>query len=1222
MTKQARIIWAAAIVLALTNCTFRKPTTQTVAPSGTNDSKIKVEKSFFTGKDASGNQKRFLFGRAPEREIGYFAEMLNTHGVPEFEHTNIEFRISDTELIGYAINPTYPNDISRAQALIKIPIESHFYYERKKDGNGRDTNEMIENTERSHPSARPFMKLDLTRMKVIAGATQFGGYRSVLATEGTATISDIEFIKEQGFLGFSMQTDGGIWGSNQATHRVNLLAYTHNPNFQKTPFHEQNYKFMNVLHVMGMKTETQKQKLFAAHWDLNREHKVILTGFPKQYEHLGFATVEAWNKAFQDIGAIPKNYRPFVAEVKELKHPFDLRYTSLHWVSDIRISMASPLGVGVTTADNLNGEVLWGKVTVYGGYIEEYLKSNMPASGVVASMGRVRFADSLFNMMGFSKNFSIPSQLTNVNVPQLMTRNSDQLLETHATLIRQALQKRDELERLKNVPQGKPGASGNVELNDANMKLSPEHVRTLFAEMGRMVDQMNRTHNNSVQLGQLVSSSGMDRLLSRLSEGKEEDKQLLNLKRMNPQQQFETLAREHTRTDCSDRTLQDVVGGWGVAIKQAKNADMQFLMDSIIYELLLHEMGHMIGLGHQFKENILPEKGSVPDAIYNQLSDLATPEAGYANMTSVMGYRSPRAEIGSYAHAYAGNKRKAQDAIVPGEQDKLVLRYLYKQQVATYTPGEEKFRYYRVPDNGIIPTNFGGRKTSYFPQCNDMEASYGLDPYCNRFDMGHDAKTIVTSYFDFLKDTMIQRMISFGDARNLDAASAEFNLWMTSLRSFSRVRVFYDYMRAKMETDMPFETAQLLQNEEAIYDFSNACTTGSKNDRVKGQLEKLFAKSPQIRELCEVNTIILKEYANILSLSISDNAKVDFTNYFFPSGLTGGEVDYDYSRAIGTWRELGAFPMKLAALFAMETATPFVTFGPYIFPIPNFDTPERRYAMVSLYPREYTMARTATVKSNLRFANVHAGEATRIGKSVLYMGVLPHIVGQHNDSKRLPPQFMQRLRSQSNFDVGYVAVLLKKAENQTDKYIAKKFIPTIYDLNTGKEANATEAYLLPEGEVVVKAENTFLVPVSKFQFLNDEVGFVFAYRLTFYEDDEDVLSSVSPKTALRDLHDQTLDACLKGKNNEQNGLSMYFNPTNEAFKGFSMPPNISVDKDKQRIFKESIRLAYQDYYGQTKGIQPVQATCQDAVQGLRMVISAAAVLNGFWLPYAGDYIQN
>lgn len=1184
------------------------------------------------GKDASGRQKRFLFGRAPEREIGYVAEMLNTHGVPEFEHTNIEFRISNQQLIGYAVNPSYPNDVTRWQALIKIPIESHFYYERKKDANGRDTNEMIENTERSHESARPFMKLDLSRMKVITLGTQYGGLRTQLAAMGDATISDIEFVKEEGFLGFSMQSDGGTFGANQATHRVNLLAYDHNPKFKATPFHEQNYKYMNVLHVMGKKTETQKQLLYAAHWDVRKQRKVILTGFPKEYEHLGIATVEAWNKAFQEIGAVSKNFRPFDPEIRELKHPFDLRYTTLHWVSDIRISMASPLGVGVTTADTSNGEILWGKVTVYGGYIEEYLKANLPANGVVASSGKVRFADSFFNMVGFNKTFSLPPQLANLNaasIAQLSGINSDRLLDTHAALIREALKKRDDQERLKSVPHAKPGVSGDVDLKEGITSIGPNEVRLLFNKMAELVDQQNRNQNNSVQLGQLATGSGLDRLMSRLSDAKEDEAQLTELKRLNPKQQFEALARQHSRNDCSDRKIQDVIGGWGSAIRKLEHANMQFLMDSIIYELLLHEMGHMIGLGHQFKENILPEKGSVPDAIYNRLAELATPEAGYGNMTSVMGYRSPRAEINSYAHAHKNNKRKAVEAIVPGEQDKLVLRYLYRQQVATYTPGESNFRFHEVPQNGIIPANVNGKKTTYFPQCNDMEASYGLDPYCNRFDMGNDAKTIVTSYFDFLKDTMVHRMISFSDSRDLDAASAEFHLWVNSLRSFSRVRVFYDYMRAKMETELPHETAKLLQNEEAIYDFSNACTTGAKNSRVAGELNEIFEKKPQIRELCEVNALILNEYAKILSLSIADNAKVDFENYFFPSGITGGDVSYDESRLIGTWRELGAFPMKLAALFAMETATPFVTYGPYVFPIPNFDTPERRYTMVSLYPREYTMARTATVKSNLRFANVHAGEGTRIGKSVLYMGMLPYIVGQHNDSSRLPPQFMQRLRSQSNFDIGYVAVLLKKAENKDDKYTAKKFIPTIFDLNTGKDANASEAYLMPEGEVIVKAEDTFLVPVSKFQFLNDETGFVFAYRLTFYDDDEDVLSSVSPKTALRDLHDETLAACTKGKDNEQNGLSIYFTPTNNDFEGFKMPPNISVDKDKQRLFKESIRIAYQNYYanktkdGKVRGTKaPAHATCQDAVQGLRMVVSAAAILNGFWLPYAGDYIQN
>jgi len=1207
-----------AVIAVTTQCTFRSPTTQTVAPSGSNDATAKVEKSFFVGKDKSGRQKRFIFGVAPERELGWVAEVLNTHGVPEFEHANLEFRVTEKYLVGLKVNPSYPNDSSRWSELIKIPITSHYYHEPRKDQTGRNANEMIENTERSHWSARPFIKLDLTGTKLVNRS--FGHNFYTLGFEGAGSISDIEFDMNQGFLGFSLRTDGGGSAVNQAVYRVNLKSFDHNPNFKKTPFHEQNYKFMNVLHVMGQKTETQEQVLFAAHWDLSKQHKILLTGFPKQYEKLGIATVEAWNKTLQDIGAVSKDWRPFIPVVKELKHAFDLRYTAMHWVQDIRISQSSPLGVGVTTADSSNGEIIWGKVTVYGGYIDDYVKGNTPAVSAAKS-GRVRFFDSLFSAFGLNKVITAPPQIESLQASakdHLNLLNSENLMKIHAEKLTEAL-RRSEQERHKRertVPTD----------IDQKTQITPEQIRTLYTGMKQSLEMMNSQGTPQLTVNQLSQAYGLDRLMSRIGQAglDEEDAVAKHLRTLTPKKQFEFMAQRATRTDCSDRTFADVAPGWSAALKASGGADLQFIVDSIIYELLLHEMGHMIGLGHQFKENILPEKDKVPAEIYERLAAKATPEAGYGNSTSVMGYRSPRAEIADYEFSYKKGITDPTKTSEPGEQDKLVLRYLYKQQFATYVKGAKDFNYLAVPQNGIIPVSVKGKngtvfRTSYFPQCNDGEASFGLDPYCNRFDRGPDAKTIVSSYFDDLKDTLIQRLIAFSDTREVDAQSAEYYLWLRSLRTFSRVRVFYDYMRAKLETEAPAETRKLLQNEEALYDFSNACTTGAKNPGTAGDLNALFAKSPQLKELCEVNQIAIREFSKILSLPVSDHAKVDFENYFFPAGLTGGEVDYDYSRVIGTWRELGAFPMKFAALLAMQTPTPFVSFGSWLFPIPNYDTPERRYAYVSLYPREYTEAQTAAVKNNLLFANVHAGEATRIGKTVLYMGFLPHMIGQHNDSSRLPPQFVQRLRGQANFDISFVAILLKKSDNQADKYIAKKFNPTIYDLNTGKEANATEAYLMPEGEVIVRAENAFLIPVSKFQFLDDEMGFVFSIRLTFYDDDEDVLNSVSPKTALKDLHDQTISACLRGKDSVQNGLSMFFNPTNDKFKGFLMPPNISRDKEKQRQFRDSIRLAYTEYYKHTTA-RP--STCQDAVQGLRMVVSSAAILNGYWLSYAADYIQN
>ncbi len=1219
--------FAAALSLLLGACTFRRPGLQTVAPTGVNDNRMKIAKTFLSGTDSSGRKKRFIFGMAPERELGWVSSLLNIHGVPEFEHSNIEFDITEDYLIGLAVNPTYPNDRSQWKPLIRIPIVSHYYYERAKDQNGRETNVMIENSERSHFSARPFIKLDLTRVEIIEDMTS--SYKWARAN----SVTDIEVDQANGFIGFSVRTEGIFRGVNQTTYRVNLKSFERNPKFKKTPFHEQNYKYLNVLHVMGKKTETQDQVLLAAHWDLNKQHKVILTGFPKEYQQLGIDTVETWNKTFQEIGAVPPGHRPFIPEVRELKHPFDLRYTSMHWVSDIRISMQSPLGVGVTTADVESGEIVWGKVTAYGGFLEAYIKANQQlASSSAAAHTKVKFSDSFFDLSGWNSVLSLPNQMQEILKGlhgQSQQLDSEAFLKLQAQKIKQA-SRQQELERAANQREFPTNPA------TALISLAPEQVRTLFVSMHSTIRDLRWSQSRGAQIGQLMRAYGLDRYMTRVSDSLEKSDQasdpLSALRDLPAAEQYKRLAAKFTRNDCADRSFADMAGGWSAALRQSRSGDIQFFLNNMIYELLLHEMGHMIGLGHQFKENILPGRHAVPQHIFDRLATEATPERGFTNYTSVMGYRAPRTELFHYDLAYREGKKDHKKIIMPGEQDKLVLRYLYRQEFPVYEKGQKDFSYYAIPKNGILPARVRQARTAYFPQCNDGEASFGLDPYCNRFDRGSDPMTLVQSYFDYLKDNMIQRLIAFSDTRLSDRFEAEAGLMMGSLRSFSRVRVFYDYMRARMETDLPMETQRILQSEDALYEFSRACSSerGSDNPMVGSLLNEMFNKNPHIKALCQANAYALKEFANILSLSVADDARVDFDGYFFPAGLTGGEVDFDYSKVFGTWKELGAFPMKLAALFAMQSASPFVTLGSYVFPIPNYDTPERRYAYNSLYPREFTEAQTAVVKNNLKFANVHFGESTHIGKSVLYLGILPHVVGGSNDPSRLPPQYVQRLRSQADFNLSFVAVLLKKSENQQDKYIAKKFNPTIYDLNTGKEANATEAYLLPEGDVIVRSENSFLVPVSKFQFLDDDTGYVFAYRLSFYENDDDVLSSVSAKTALRDLHEQTLMACMKGTdNNNLNGLASYFNPTNDDFKGFIVAPQISRDDQKQKAFKESIRKTFIDYYSNQTAAgkpkfktAPSPSTCQHAIQGLKMVVSAAALLNGYWMPTTGDYIRN
>src|SRR5262249_27252764 len=88
----------------------------------------------------------------------------------------------------------------------------------------------------------------------------------------------------------------------------------------------------------------------------------------------------------------------------------------------------------------------------------------------------------------------------------------------------------------------------------------------------------------------------------------------------------------------------NMAGSW-MNSPARKTRNMPDMLDSVVMDLTLHELGHVLGLGHQFKENIIPEEGTVPSRYIKDLSAKANEENGWTNYTSVMGYRSGRTEM-------------------------------------------------------------------------------------------------------------------------------------------------------------------------------------------------------------------------------------------------------------------------------------------------------------------------------------------------------------------------------------------------------------------------------------------------------------------------------------------------------------------------------------------------------------------------------------------------
>lgn len=1155
----------------LTNCTYKSPATETPMP--TDDS---VAKSFFSTQKTHSktgalyNQPRtFLCGWASERETGEIAELTSLHNVINTEHCNLVFEITEKKLIGKMINPSFPEDPSRWKVAITIPITNHYYIEAEKDSSGRDTQKIVKNSSRSHWSARPYMDLDLTGINM---DHFWSASFSSKSSSTTLNVDKIEWDLANYFLGFSITVNHK--GSDYNTYRFNLLGFEHNPQFKKTPFNDKNYKRMNVLHIVGEKVNGLYQILNAAHWDLSKTHELRLWGFPEEYVPVMEEVVADWNEAFEKIGAIEKGKKAFTINKEPVKHAFDLRYPTMAWVSDEKISSYSPLGVGMTLADVKNGEVKWGMVTIYGGMIERYMKSYTAGDSLnEQAPSNHSIAKALTSSMT-KKNITAPS-----NIQKMAGLSEISLSYNHSQSIAQELN--ESLNKLSN--KNKKNTSTGVVNSEA--KLNADVIKKMFSEM----IQVSQSKASQAQ-NQIEQLNIADILFSKQPADS-----------TSPQQNAFNPA---SAIFCTGRTFSDVAASWRKEISASGKNENQILKH-MIKELISHEFGHFLGLGHQFKENILPNKDQVPENIYNQLAAQATKEKGYTNYNSVMGYRDPRTEIADTQE------------IKPGPQDLLVLKYLYQQKYATYKKGDSDFTYFDVPAHGVIPEtapNNPELKTSYFPQCNDIEASLSIDPFCNRFDRGSDALSIIENYFSGLQDSLMQNLFAFTDAKNGNAEYAEYLLWYKSFQTLGRTRIFYDYMRLyfKNEIDM------IRKDEQALLEFSSACVSGKTQNAL---LNKIFSEKPQLQQLCKANAFALNQIKNLVSKNLTDYTKKNIEDRYTPGGISGGDTDRDWTRFDGSWTEMSGLPLKTASLYALTTSVPWNDYN-YM---PIYNDPNYKFSYSSLYPKEFTEIIAANVKNNLKFVSLGQSEKTNMGASVLSMSWLLQFSNfNNNDAGLFPPQYIEKIRNQQKFDFSIVAIILKGRKKDNNPNYVDSFDGSVFDFNSNRETPLTNAYLLPGGQVIASASSMFLYPITRFMPYKDDEGYAYAYKLNFTRDPSDPLSDFSVKTDLKELHDRLINACVIGTDGNNNGLSKFFNSSEPAFKGFKMPVGLSLADEKKKEFLDSIEVAFQDYYkfeSEDFKVKPKAETCRESLRGLGLIISSAAVMNGFWLPEVMDYIQ-
>ena len=1195
---------AALIVGSMNACTYKSPATEEPVPVESDIPKsffVKTELDKKTGKTINV-PKKFLCGWASEMEVGQYAEWFYTNNAIVPEHCNLVFDITENALVGKLINPSFPNEPSRWEIVLSIPIASHHYVEREKDNAGRETNRVVRNSSRSHWSARPNMILDLN------GIHMDGRYRSAESWYGTQRygnikVTNVDWDMKSGFLGMTLEK--GTGDGDYSRIRFNIKEFETKPEFKTTPFNDKNYKYMNVLHIIGEKVKGLYPILSAAHWDVSKKIEIRLWQVPEKYRDVVKEVVSDWNEVFHKAGVTTVEGGPFSVSETPAEHAFDLRYPTIAWVSDDKISSYSPLGIGMALADVTNGEIKWGMITLYGGYIETYMKSYLETTSSSTLTGKIaRLANSLSNYIKKPESvLQIPF------VKNILSANVSDGLVTDYNANSALFVKDKKGEKKENVAQ----YLGTKNLLEGILAKNKMAAQNLEMELGRRMSAKNVTSIvgssflNSKNAGALKQEKGSDEKADH---------------KLTPENFRETLQKKYASPlFCQDRLIEDMVPGWNAALNKTKDSAGELANDDkilrhMVKELITHEYGHLMGLGHQFKESILPSKDSVPETAYNALAEKANAKNHYTNYSSVMGYRNPRTEL-------------SDDSVFkPGPHDELVIRYLYKQQYATFKKGDADFSFADIPADGIIPVADPAKpefKTSYFPQCNDLDASYGFDPYCNRFDTGYNATSIVQSYFDDVLATLPQTLVAFTDARGGDYQEAEGRLWMRSLNTLSRVRTFYDYMRVYYKEQFD----QIRQNEDALMNFSLACRETNVENIKQPELKKIFSEKPELADLCRANALALENMKKIVKLKGPDHTKVDIKTHISPGGMNGGDAGRDYSQILGTWKELSVFPLKYASLMALTEPSPWIMMDGWMMPNFLYNTPQTLFSYMYIYPREYTDVLASNIKENLQFAGMNGAEKTSIGRSILSMMWMNYIANtQNRDAGLFPAQYVTKIRNQQNFNVGVVALILKGASRdngQQDRVV--RWDGSLYDFAADKSIALNSAFVLPKGKIVATASNMLLYPVTDFTPFSAKDGYAFAYKLEINQSNQpDGLSDLSAKKDIADHNERLLYSCLNG---QDNGLKNFFAVENLDFQGFEMGQNLERSDEMRKRFLDSIDEAFNLYYSNTSPstkktyftVAPRPDTCMETLRGIGLLINTGAIMNGYYFPEIYDYLQ-
>ncbi len=1010
------------------------------------------------------------------------------------------------------------------------------------------------------------------------------------------------------------------------------------------------------------------------------------------------------------------------------KFGFDLRYSSINWFSDEVTSVSGPLGIAMVNPYIMTGEIMWGNVNVYGGALDLIINRSMSQSLNVSGLDLSFVLDekqktgSLSDFIGSDilYNFSdsdifekeshyMPGLSSHIasRIPDLGL-NKDTDIYKNLFSSQSSFYKIFNDTSINNLPLSyirdqysfwSDQAKKAIDDYQSLSRTSYQHSKNLLSKkMSQFIfdkdlislDSSSEVYSQyldsfymnfsaekpwlaiSSESGDLRASYNDLELLSGSSIDIETAKSIWR-KSITSRYQLEksygsNLASPFlTNTMDLDRTvfnaMEALSGMSKESIDKIKNNE-NAAKRAFIKEILLHELGHFVGLGHNFKSNILPDlhhsitkKKNIPSKIYQNLSEMAHGENDYAefsNFTAIMGYPSMETVV---------NYRE--EELMPGFQDVQVLTYIYSGMYPVYDEVKDSYVYKNLESHGIIPKV----ENAYLPHCGDWISIVGIDPYCSKFDRGYNAQTIIENEVGLIVDRNDSIKSRYTDVNGSDFKNLEARMWNYSFSSISKIRKFYDYMRYEFRDvfDKAFIESLNDREHKLIPAFSRICmnsedTTGSKYEASRNFWDKIFNEKPQLLDLCKANGSALALMgSSIINQFSPEYSQVTYGKDQSIFSMSNDWADQRFSQArLGQYTELSLFPSKFAAFFAITSPHGFIYNRGYIFPSRQFTGSDGYFEYKYLYPDQYADIVMLLSKHGI---NLNSSDKSSlpsdiaVRRELLAFGFLSQTSG--NDRQELNPNYVNHINGIIDFeDIKPGWLLLNKVHRNGSEDHTIEFNGSFLEWGQRDSIPVLDVMLHDDLTPIAKMNETSMVlPLSKIIWVSPQLAFSFALFAKTKNSESSSENSKNPvfgksiSTEITTSVNDYIDNCFDGYSVEQDlassssaadmvsfkvpGLKTYFYDSgilktedSLVFEGFDTRNNIHTDSNALEEFKTSVNDYFEQFYpAEGNELQskmsdwwmkkgnyelPDPLDCLKAKKAIKTGFVGASILSGSW----------